>query len=77
MTGPGTRDVSSDMAALVIVVLVAEGDVVNAGQDLVILESMKMEVPVTADAAGRVSEVLVAAGDAIDGGQVLLRLDMS
>ncbi len=65
------------MAALVIEVLVAPGDDVAAGQDLVILESMKMEVPVTSEVGGKVSEVLVAEGDAIDGGQVLLRIEVA
>lgn len=51
------------------------GLVVEEGQTLVILESMKMEMPIEAPEAGTVTEVLVAPGQAVEEGEVLLRLD--
>jgi biotin carboxyl carrier protein len=54
------------MTANVWKVLVAQGDTVADGDTLVILESMKMEIPVIAEAAGVLSSVAVAEGDAID-----------
>jgi acetyl-CoA carboxylase biotin carboxyl carrier protein len=53
---------------------VALGDEVSEGDELVILESMKMEIPVESPAAGRVSEIRVAEGESIEEGAVLLVL---
>jgi acetyl-CoA carboxylase biotin carboxyl carrier protein len=54
---------------------VREGDVVVQDQTVVILESMKMEMPVEAAAAGRVTTIHVREGDAVDEGQVLVTLE--
>lgn len=51
------------------------GDVVEEGDVLLILESMKMEIPVEAELGGRVSELLCAVGDAVADGQPLLVLE--
>ncbi len=59
-------EVRSEMSANVWKVLVAEGDTISDGDTLVILESMKMEIPVIAEASGVVNVVAVAEGDAID-----------
>lgn len=59
-------EVRSEMTANVWKVLVAPGDTVADGDTLVILESMKMEIPVIAEASGVLSSVAVAEGDAID-----------
>ena len=53
----------------------AVGDAVNEGDVLVILESMKMEIPVEAEADGRVSELLCDEGDAVEDGQALVVLE--
>jgi acetyl-CoA carboxylase biotin carboxyl carrier protein len=53
---------------------VAVGDAVEEGDEVAILESMKMEMPVEAEAAGTVQELLVAEGDAVVEGQALVRL---
>ena len=49
----------------------AEGDRVEAGQEIVILESMKMEIPVESPATGVVRELRVAAGVAVKEGDVV------
>jgi acetyl-CoA carboxylase biotin carboxyl carrier protein len=53
----------------------AVGDVVEEGDVLVVLESMKMEIPVEADSDGRISELLCAEGDAVADGQTLVVLE--
>lgn len=53
---------------------VAEGDTVEAGDTVVLLESMKMEIPVVAEVAGDVVEVTVGPGDVVQEGTVLLVL---
>lgn len=53
----------------------AVGDQVDQGQTLVILESMKMEIPVEAEAPGRVRDVTCSPGEAITEGSVLVVLE--
>lgn len=68
--------VTSDIRAIVLEVAASPGQSVVAGQDLVVLESMKMEIPVAAPTAGIVSEVLVAAGDEVDEGRAVATLEV-
>jgi acetyl-CoA carboxylase biotin carboxyl carrier protein len=64
----------SNMTGTVIDVLVQPGDTVEDGQDVVCLESMKMQMFVPASAAGTVAEVKVGAGDFVNEGDTLLVL---
>ena len=70
-----TTEVRAEMAANVWKVLVAEGDAVTEGTELLVLESMKMEIPVLAEVAGTVLEVVVAAGDVVNDGDPLVVVD--
>ncbi len=63
------------MVANVLQVLIEVGDIVAAGDPLVLLESMKMEIPVLTDTGGRVSAVKVAVGDVVQTGDILATLD--
>jgi acetyl-CoA carboxylase biotin carboxyl carrier protein len=54
---------------------VAVGDAVEAEQSLVILESMKMEMPVEADEPGRVTAILCAEGEKVNEGDALIILE--
>jgi acetyl-CoA carboxylase biotin carboxyl carrier protein len=64
-------DVVSEMAANVWKVVVRPGDTVAAGDPLVILESMKMEIPVEAPADGTVAEIRVREGAVVQEGDVI------
>jgi biotin carboxyl carrier protein len=64
-------EVRAEMVANVWKVVVAQGDTVADGDTLVILESMKMEIPVIAEGAGTVSELRVAEGDVVQEGDVI------
>ncbi|GGQ01634.1 biotin/lipoyl-binding carrier protein [Streptosporangium pseudovulgare] len=64
-------EVRAEMVANVWKVLVAEGDTVEDGDTLVILESMKMEIPVIAEDDGVVVQLKVAEGDVIQEGDVI------
>jgi len=57
--------VSAPMPGRIIRVLVKPGDKVEAGQDVVILEAMKMENSIMASAGGTVKQLLVAEGDTV------------
>ena len=65
------EEVRAEMVANVWKIVVAEGDVVTDGDTLVILESMKMEIPVVAESAGRVQTLGVAEGDVVQEGDLI------
>jgi acetyl-CoA carboxylase biotin carboxyl carrier protein len=66
--------ISAEMVASVLSVAVAPGDAVEVGDIVMLLESMKMEIPVLAETPGTVTEVRVVAGDVIQEGDVLVVL---
>ncbi|XVQ07669.1 biotin/lipoyl-binding carrier protein [Spirillospora sp. CA-255316] len=66
--------IESDTTAVVWKVLVKEGDTVDDGDTVMILESMKMEIPIEAEEAGTVVKVHVAEGAAVSDGDVLVTL---
>lgn len=67
--------VESELVANVIAVQVAADQVVAVGDELVLLESMKMEIPVLSERSGRVAEVKVARGDVVQEGELLVVID--
>ena len=73
----GAGGLSSPMPGTVVKVLVAPGDVVEKGQDLLIVEAMKMEFKISAPVAGTVKSVSAAEGDPCDAGEVLAELESS
>lgn len=64
-------EVLAEMVANVWKVVIAPGDTVGAGDALVILESMKMEIPVESPVAGTVREIRVAEGGVVQEGDVI------
>ncbi|MFJ6418957.1 biotin/lipoyl-binding carrier protein [Paeniglutamicibacter sp. NPDC091659] len=65
----------ADMGANVWKILVAPGDRVEEDDVFMILEAMKMEIPVTAEDAGTVLSVDVAEGDVVAPGQALIQFE--
>ena len=63
------------MQGTIVKVLVAEGDAVEVGQAVLVLEAMKMENHISAEKAGTVTEVRVAAGDTVGTGDVLVVIE--
>ena len=64
-------EVRAEMVANVGKVVAAEGDHVDDGDTLVILESMKMEIPVLAEGSGTVTKLHVTEGDVIQEGDLI------
>jgi len=73
MAGP--VEVRAELTGMVWKVLVKPGDAVDEEQTLIILESMKMEIPVVAPRAGVVRDVLTSEGAAVEEGKVLVVLE--
>jgi biotin carboxyl carrier protein len=64
------------MPGQVVNVLVSEGDSVERGQTLLVLEAMKMEIRVAAPAAGRVKRLLTEKGQIVERGQRLAEIEL-
>lgn len=73
--GGSAASVRSQLAGRIVSVDIKEGDAVEAGAQVLVLEAMKMNTPVTAAKAGKVSKIHVAAGDTVEEGQALLDIE--
>ena len=71
---PRSADIVAEMVANVMTVAVAPGDAVAAGDTVVLLESMKMEIPVLAEIGGVIRAVKVSVGDVVQEGDPLVEL---
>jgi biotin carboxyl carrier protein len=72
VAGPG--GVAAPLPGLILQIKVAEGDSVQAGQPVVIMEAMKMENAVPASHNGTVRKIYVSEGDSVGEGDVLLEI---
>jgi len=70
-----TGALAAPMPGLVVQVLVAEGDTVEADQPLLVIESMKMQMQIRSTCAGRVTSLPVVCGQQVDKGQVLAQVE--
>jgi biotin carboxyl carrier protein len=70
-----TLNIDAEVTGTIWKVEVKAGQLVSADDTLLIVESMKMEIPVTAPADGKIAEVKVMEGDAVTEQQVLVILD--
>ena len=68
-------EVKSPMGGKVIDVKVNVGDSVQEGEEVIIIEAMKMELPIVAEAAGTVKEVNCKKGDAVEADAVLIVME--
>ena len=67
--------VTTNMPGNIVTVLVKEGDIVKAGQPVLVTEAMKMEAEVQAPIAGKVTGIFVAKGDRVTPGEVLIDIE--
>jgi acetyl-CoA carboxylase biotin carboxyl carrier protein len=72
---PRVAEVRAEMVANVWKVVAAEGAQVSDGDTLVILESMKMEIPVLAEGSGTLTRLHVAEGDVVQEGDLIAIID--
>jgi len=66
--------IKCEMAGTVLEVKVAVGDTVKSGDEVAVMESMKMEVPVLSSAGGKVTSIHKKAGEFANAGDVLVEL---
>lgn len=68
------KSIRAEMVASVMSIEVAVGATVASGETVVILESMKMEIPVLAEIGGQVVDIAVTPGDVVNEGDLLVQL---
>ncbi|MBY0120806.1 biotin/lipoyl-containing protein [Bacillus sp. S/N-304-OC-R1] len=69
------KEIISSMAGTVLNIMAGSGENVSAGQEVIMLESMKMEIPIESQFGGKVAEVKVNIGDFVNEGDVLIVLE--
>ncbi|MDQ0272378.1 acetyl-CoA carboxylase biotin carboxyl carrier protein subunit [Cytobacillus purgationiresistens] len=69
------KEINATMAGTVLNVMVANGDEITAGQEVIMLESMKMEIPIESPDSGKIAELKVNIGDFVNEGDVLLVIE--
>lgn len=69
------KEIRAEMVANVLSVSVGEGDTVGEGESVVLLESMKMEIPVLTKAGGTVRDMAVRSGDVVQEGDLIAVLE--
>lgn len=70
----GAGDVLAPLGGVILEISVSQGAAVTAGQQVAVLEAMKMKQIVTSDHGGTVSQIHVKVGDAVDAGQPLISI---
>ncbi|MBN9429761.1 MAG: biotin/lipoyl-binding carrier protein [Burkholderiales bacterium] len=71
-----TVKIRSEVTGSVWKLLKQPGDTLAAGEEIMLIESMKMEIPVISEEAGRLTELQVAEGDAIQEGQIVATMQV-
>ncbi|MBK8270036.1 MAG: hypothetical protein IPK83_17765 [Planctomycetes bacterium] len=73
--GPGGNAITAPMPGTILKILVNAGDTVTAHQPIVVMESMKMEMTLSAPRDGRVKDVMCAEGELVEMSKVLVKLE--
>lgn len=71
----GAKDKVSPLGGVIVEISVKVGDKVSAGQQVAVLEAMKMKTVVAADYDGTVTNIAVKVGEAVDSGQTLMTIE--
>jgi biotin carboxyl carrier protein len=75
LQGEGRQNIAASMPGKVVRVLIAEGDQVEAGQGLVVVEAMKMQNELKAVRSGRVVALAAVAGATVNAGEILATIE--
>ena len=73
--GAGAVKVTASVPGKVLKIVASAGQAVKAGDNIIILESMKMEIPVVAPQDGTIASIDVAVGDAVENGSTLATMN--
>jgi len=68
-------DVKTEITGVIQMVICGVGDSVEEDEPVIMLESMKMQIPIAAPESGKVAEILVAEGETVTEGSVVARIE--
>ncbi len=68
-------EVKSQIKAIVWKILKQKGDMVEVDDEIIILESMKMEIPITSEHKGKIKSIEISEGDEVDEDQIVAILE--
>lgn len=68
-------EIRADMVANVMEIYVTQGDQIEIGDTVVLLESMKMQIPVIAEVAGKIRRLAVTQGDVVQEGDLIVEIE--
>lgn len=68
-------DVKTEITGIILTVIRSVGDDVDEDEPVIMLESMKMQIPIAAPEGGRVAEILVEPGETVTEGSVVARIE--
>lgn len=69
------KQIVAPMAGTVWKILVEIGDEIKENDEVVIVESMKMEIPIEAEVSGKITEIIIKEGDFVNEGDALITLE--
>jgi biotin carboxyl carrier protein len=75
LQAPSNGVITAPMPGVILKVLVDEGDMVNAGDTVMIIEAMKMENEIKAPVSGTVKSISVESGDSVNTGEALMQIE--
>lgn len=67
-------EIRADMVANVMEIYVSQGDQIQIGDTVVLLESMKMQIPVITEVAGKITRLAVTQGDVVQEGDLIVEI---
>jgi len=69
------KSIESQVGGQIMTIDVSEGAVITVGQTLLVVESMKMEIPLEAEEGGTVKAILVQPGETVTEGQIVMEIE--
>ncbi|MCD6440979.1 MAG: biotin/lipoyl-binding protein [Candidatus Marinimicrobia bacterium] len=70
-----TSTIAAPLPGLILKIQVKEGDILKTGQDVIVMEAMKMENEIQAPGDGKVKSILVKEGDSVSEGDILIEME--
>ncbi|MFC1887566.1 biotin/lipoyl-containing protein [Candidatus Cloacimonadota bacterium] len=74
ISSSNNKGVKAPIPGLVLSLLVKEGDLINKGEPVLILEAMKMESEISANISGKINKILIKEGDSVQEGEMLIEI---
>ena len=68
-------NIIAPMAGKVVEINISQGDTVNSGDEIMVIEAMKMEIPINSEFSGTVTEIGCSVGEVVESGHILVTIE--